>query len=72
MFGPIRRILYFLPTSTISACSSGAPASAKPDGISTAPGICFSPHSVSAPATNFAGIANTAVSITPGTSLTLL
>jgi hypothetical protein len=45
---------------------------AKPDGIRTAPGICFSPHSVSAAATNFAGIANTAVSMTPGTSLTLL
>ena len=46
MFGPIRRTLYFLPISTISACNSGAPASAKPDGIRTAPGIFFSPHSI--------------------------
>ena len=48
MFGPIRRTLYFLPISTISACNSGWPASAKPDGISMAPGIFFSPHSISA------------------------
>ena len=44
----------------------------KPDGISTAPGIFFSPTSVSACATNLAGIANTATSMSPGTSFTLL
>ncbi len=72
MFGPIRRTLYLRPISWISFWPSTLPVSAKPDGISTAPGIFFSPHSTSAAATNLAGIANTATSISPGTSLTLL
>ena len=38
----------------------------------TAPGIFFSPHSATAAATNLAGIAKTATSMSPGTSLTLL
>jgi hypothetical protein len=48
------------------------PVSPKPEGIRMAPAIFFSPHSFSAPATSAAGIANTAVSISPGTSFTLL
>ena len=48
------------------------PVSAKPDGMRMAPGIFFSPTSIDACATNFAGIANTATSMSPGTSLTLL
>ncbi len=72
MLGPIRRTPYFCPIAWISFCPSTLPVSANPDGIRTAPGIFFSPHSTSAAATNFAGIANTATSIVPGTSLTLL
>ncbi len=72
MFGPISRTSYLRAMATSSSCPARLPVSAKPDGISTAPGIFFSPTSVSAAAQNFAGIANTATSITPGTSLTLL
>ena len=72
MFGPIRRMLYLRPISASSSCIACWPVSAKPDGISTAPAIFFSPHSISAPATSLAGIANTAVSMSPGTSFTLL
>ncbi len=72
MFGPIMRMLYLRPISTSSSCPSWLPVSAKPEGIRMAPAIFFSPHSISAPATSLAGIANTAVSISPGTSLTLL
>ena len=68
----ISRTPYLRPIAWISCWPSTLPVSAKPDGISTAPGTFFSPHSVSAAATNFAGIANTATSTGPGTSLTLL
>ena len=70
MFGPMRRMLYLRPIFWISSWPSWLPVSAKPDGMRTAPGICFSPHSINAPATNFAGMAKTATSMTPGTSLT--
>ena len=68
----MRRTPYLRPMSWISFWPSTLPVSAKPDGMSTAPGIFFSPHSTSAAATNLAGIANTATSTSPGTSFTLL
>ena len=43
-----------------------------PEGMRTAPGMPFSPHSASAPGTKAAGMAKTATSITPSTSLTEL
>ena len=64
------RMPYLRPMATSSSCSSCCPVSAKPEGISTAPAIFFSPHSTRAAATNLAGMANTAVSISPGTSFT--
>ena len=44
MLGPIRRTSYLRPIAWISCWPSTLPVSAKPDGISTAPGIFFSPH----------------------------
>ncbi len=72
MFGPMSRTPYFCPIATNSFWPATLPVSANPEGINMAPAIFFSPTSTSACATNFAGIANTAMSISPGTSLTLL
>ena len=44
----MRRTPYLRPMSWISFWPSTLPVSAKPDGMSTAPGIFFSPHSTSA------------------------
>ena len=71
MFGPIKRTLCSRATRTTSACSSCSPISAKPEGMSTAPGTPFAPHSATAPATSGAGMQNTATSTSPGTSMTL-
>src|ERR1019366_7987532 len=72
IFGPMSRTPYFRPISTNSFCPATFPVSANPEGISTAPAIFFSPTSISALATILAGMANTATSMSPGTSLTLL
>ena len=40
----MRRTPYLRPTATTSSWPATLPVSAKPDGISTAPGIFFSPH----------------------------
>src|ERR1700738_2448582 len=68
MFGPIRRMPYLRAMATISPWPSTFPVSAKPEGMRTAPGMCFSPTSTRAWATNFAGIAKTEISTLPGTS----
>ena len=72
MFGPISRTPYLRAISTNSTWPAMLPVSAKPDGMRMAPAIFFSPTSINAPGTNLAGIANTAMSMLPGTSLTLL
>ncbi len=72
MFGPSSRTPCRSAIATISAWSSCSPVSANPDGMRTALGIPLRPTSSSAEATNLAGIAKTATSTSPGTSVTLL
>lgn len=72
MLGPRRRTPCRSAIATISSWSSCSPVSAKPEGISTALGMFLRPTSSRDEATNLAGIAKTATSTSPGTSVTLL
>ncbi len=72
MFGPSSRMPCRSAIATISSWRACSPVSANPEGISTAFGMPLRPTSSSADATNFAGMAKTATSTSPGTSVTLL
>ena len=71
MFGPRMRTPCLRAIATTSSCSSMLPVSPKPDGMRIAPAAPFLPTSSSAAGTNFAGMANTATSTSPGTSVML-